>query len=58
MNKRLNDERKWLHLTLAIIMAFMVSVLPVFVFYLSSVLGVEAHPVVQLVVWWLLVSES
>lgn len=50
------EEKKWLHLTMAIIVAFAVSVFPVFVFYILSIFGIKMHPVFQLAVWWLLIS--
>jgi hypothetical protein len=58
VERRLAEERKWLNLTLAIIAAFTVSVLPVSIFFALSVAGVRSHPAVQLAVWWLLVAGS
>ena len=49
LKRRLNDEKKWLHLTLAIIVAFVVSVVPVFIFYMLSLMGVTSPPVIQLI---------
>ncbi len=42
VDKRIAEERKWLHLTVAIIVAFMISVVPVFFFYVASLLGLRS----------------
>jgi len=56
--RRVTEERKWLHLTVAIIGGFIVSVVPVFVCYILWVLHVRTPPYVALIVWWLLISGS
>ncbi len=43
LDKRISEERKWLHLTVAIIAAFMISVVPVFFFYLASLIGLRQN---------------
>ena len=44
--RRVSEERKWLHLTVAIIAGFTVSVVPVFVCYILWVLHVRTPPYV------------
>lgn len=44
--RRVTEERKWLHLTVAIIGGFIVSVVPVFVCYILWVLHVRTPPYV------------
>ena len=44
--RRVTEERKWLHLTLAIILGFTVSVVPVFVCYILWVSHVRTPPYV------------
>ncbi|XP_059081126.1 uncharacterized protein LOC131878967 [Tigriopus californicus] len=58
MQRRLKEERSWMHLTAAIIIGFVISVVPVFIFYMLSIFSIACPPVVQLFVWWLLVSGS
>lgn len=56
--RRVAEERNWLHLTVAIIAGFIVSVVPVFLVYMLSVFHVRIPPYVVLAVWWLLISGS
>ena len=44
--RRVTEERKWLHLTVAIIAGFTVSVVPVFVCYILWVSHVRTPPYV------------
>ena len=44
--RRVTEERKWLHLTMAIIVGFTVSVVPVFVCYILWVSHVRTPPYV------------
>ena len=43
---------------MSIFLAFVISVVPVFIFYMLSVFEIRTPPVLQLVVWWLLVSGA
>ena len=59
MLKRLEEERRWFYQSAAILTAFCVSILPIFIFYVSSCLLLYKVPIlIQLLVWWLFISGA